>query len=352
MFTTRTSIFTFLTFTALLAAIAADPGNLVVDNGGTLLLIRPDGTQRVVGSPVTLGALSPDGQYLAFTHDENPRAFPNSTQMLSVMPVRGGTTKQVTQLPVGSHFASLDWLPNGNAILFEGKDGHLFLAALSTNGGAPRDFGPWYQGFSVSPDSSKIVHAVNSPAMGLESLDVASGQRTLIHKTAKVVWNAKFSPDGQWIAYQMTLRDPPRTKDDEPNCTPPSIGLRIYSMRTKKDAPITISAAPKDWDDIKSFSWSPDSKQLSLTLGTTDCDYPGSANGVFVTTLDLKSQVRASSGNMSIEPVFSPDGAFLAFVDFSDSPAKLIRYDMITGARTLIRQATQADNYYHLLDWK
>lgn len=187
--------------------------------------------------------------------------------------------------------------------------------------------------------------------MGLEVLDLNSGQRTLIHKTSRVVWNARFSPDGQWIAYQMTFRDPPRTRDEEPDCTPPSIELRIYSMRSKTDSALKISV-PKEWDTVKSFNWSPDSKRLALTVGTTDCDYPGSANGVFITTLDLKSQIRASGGDMSFEPVFSPDGSALAYVDFSDSPARLVRYDITTGVRTLIRRATETDNYYQLIDWK
>jgi hypothetical protein len=30
----------------------------------------------------------------------------------------------------------------------------------------------------------------------------------------------------------------------------------------------------------------------------------------------------------------------------------LIRYDLATGAGTLIRRATDADNYYRLLGWK
>ena len=167
--------------------------------------------------------------------------------------------------------------------IYEGKDGHLFIAPLSGSGSAPQDLGPWYQGFSVSPEGSKILHAVNSPAMGLEVLDVASGKRTLIHKTAKVVWNAQFSSDGEWIAYEMTLRDPPQAKDDEPDCTPPTIGLRIYSVRMKSDIAVSIGAAPKDWNNVKSFKWSPDSKRLALTLGTTDCEnYPGSADGVFI----------------------------------------------------------------------
>jgi Tol biopolymer transport system component len=125
-------------------------------------------------------------------------------------------------------------------------------------------------------------------------------------------------------------------------------------MRSKTDAAVTIGVAPKDWQNVKSYSWSPDSKRLALTLGTVDCDYPGTANGVFVTTVDFKSQLRASVRDMSYEPVFSPDGKAIAFVDFSDpdSRAQLMRYELATGTRTLIGRATQADNYYRLLDWK
>jgi Tol biopolymer transport system component len=354
MTTTRTTVLIILILVALASAVAADTGKLLVDTYGKLLLIAPDGSQQVLSESMIVAALSPDGRRVAFSHDENPRSFPNTSQILSVVSIAGGTVERIAKLPSGSHFGSVDWLPDGSGIVYEGKDGNLFIAPISPNGSAPRNLGPWYQGFSISPDGSKIVHAVNSPAMGLEILDVATGQRTLIHKARKVVWSAKFSPDGQWIAYQITLYDPPRTKDDEPDCTPPTIGLRIYSTRTKTDSAVTIVGAPKDWQNVKSFAWSPDSKRLALTLGTVDCDYPGSAAGVFITSIDLKSQTRASVSELAFEPAFSTDGKAVAFVDFSgpDSRARLIRYDLATGARTLIRRATEADNYYRLLDWK
>ena len=40
------------------------------------------------------------------------------------------------------------------------------------------------------------------------------------------------------------------------------------------------------------------------------------------------------------------------FVADGSEPAKLIRYDIATGSRTLIRRATQADNFFRLLDWR
>jgi len=339
----RHPIFGVLLGTALVAGAAAGDSGLLVESYGKLMLVRPDGTERILSDSTNSAALSPDGQTLAFT---------TSSQVLSIMSVAGGPPKQMMKLPAGSHFGQIGWMKDGRSLLYEGKDGHLFVISTSQDGSIPRDLGPWYQGFSVSPDGSSVVHAVNSPVTGLEVLDISTGRRTMIHKTGKVVWNAKFSPDGQWIAYEMTFREPPRTKNDEPDCTPPSIGLRLYSMRTQADTAVTISAAPRDWNNVKSFNWSPDSKRLALTVGTTDCDYPGSANGVFMTLVDQKSQIGVSAGDMSLEPVFSPDGTALVFIDFSDSPAKLIRYDIATGNRTLFRRGSETDNFYRLLDWK
>lgn len=339
----RHAIFIALVGTTLVAGAAAGDSGLLVESYGKLLFVRADGTGRVLSDSTNSAALSPDGQTVAFT---------TSSQVLSIMSVAGGPTKQIVKLPAGSHFGQIGWMKDGRSLLYEGEGGHLFIILTSQDGSIPRDLGPWYQGFSVSPDGSAVVHAVNSPVSGLEVLDIPTGRRTLIHKTGKVVWNAKFAPDGQWIAYEMTFRDPPRTKNDEPDCTPPSIGLRLYSMRTKADVAVTISAAPRDWNNVKSFDWSPDSKRLALTAGTTDCDYPGSANGVFMTSVDQKAQIRVSAGEMSLEPVFSPDGTALVFVDFSDPPAKLIRYDIATRNRTVFRRGSETDNSYHLLDWK
>jgi Tol biopolymer transport system component len=337
---------------AVVSASAADRGSLLVDSYGKLLRIGTDGSVRILAPSFGIAALSPDGQKTAFTWNEDPKNPQRTSQILSLIPSDGGTAQKIVQLPQGSHFGSLEWLPDGSALLFEGEKGHLFVANLSGAGGSPRDLGPWYQGFSISPDGSTIVHAVNSPNMGLEVLDIATGRRTLIHKSSRIVWGATYSPDGKSIAYLATLRDPPGTSDDDADCTPPTIGLRIYSLVTKSDSEVTIRSSPKNWDNVKSFRWSPDSKRLAITLGTTDCDYPGDAVGVFVTTIDRRSQLRASQGTMSFEPVFSPDSGSVVYVDFSDSIAKLIRYDITTGMRTRIREATEENNYYHLLDFK
>src|SRR5437667_11797171 len=220
----RHAIFIALVGTTLVAGAAAGDSGLLLESYGKLMLVRPDGAELVLRDSTNSAALSPDGQTLAFT---------TSSQVLSIMSVAGGPPKQMMKLPAGSHFGQIGWMKDGRSLLYEGEGGHLFIILTSQDGSIPRDLGPWYQGFSDSPDGSAVVHAVNSPVSGLEVLDIPTGRRTMIHVTVQVVGNAKFSPDGQWIAYEMTFRAPPRTKNDEPDCTPPSIGLRLYSVRTK-----------------------------------------------------------------------------------------------------------------------
>jgi len=334
----------------MLAAPQKGGGGLLVGVYSKLFLIQPDGTQDLLADRANGGVLSTDGRHVAFT------IVTLTTQSLVVLSLEDRTRRELLTLPQGSYFHHVGWAPDGKALAYEvivrGKSDELVLAPFPPERGPPRSLGPWYQGFSISPDGSQIVHAVYDRATGagLEVLDVATGKRTLVHKTEKALWDARFSPDGRFIAYTITLHEP--SPSDEPDCTPPTLGLRVYSVAMHTDIPVTMLGAPPDWEDVKNFAWSPDSKRLAVTLGTTDCDYPGNASGIFVTTLDLKAQVRASTSPLSFEPAFSPDGAAVAFVDFSESPAKLLRYELATAQLTLIRRATERDNYYHLFGWR
>src|SRR5215510_11507915 len=119
------------------AAAAAPPEALLVDIYGKVLIIGTDGATRVVTEPMISAVFSRDGQSLAFTRNEDPRAT-SSPQTLSVISVNGGVARQIARVESGTHFGSVGWLPDGSAIVFEGKDGHLFLAKLFLNE-APRD---------------------------------------------------------------------------------------------------------------------------------------------------------------------------------------------------------------------
>src|SRR5262245_46903157 len=104
MHTIRTGILVATIMSTVLGmGVAADTGNLLVDSYGKLLLIGPDGTQNVLRDSIITASLSPDGRRAAFTYDENPRAFPNSSQILSVMTVPDGRSQQMSNLAHGSH---------------------------------------------------------------------------------------------------------------------------------------------------------------------------------------------------------------------------------------------------------
>ena len=103
---------------------------------------------------------------------------------------------------------------------------------------------------------------------------------------------------------------------------------------------------------VYNFSWSPDSRRLAIELGTEDCTSPSGDAAVFVTSVDQKVQKRISTSSPSVQPAFSPDGSAIAFVDSSQSPARLLRYDLATETRSVVRQASAKENDYVLLQWK
>jgi Tol biopolymer transport system component len=84
-------------------------------------------------------------------------------------------------------------------------------------------------------------------------------------------------------------------------------------------------------------------------LGTEDCSYPSSNAAVFVTTVDQKSQARASAASPAFQPTFSRDGSAILFVDSSQFPNRIFRYELAGGARELVRQAGVQENTYELL---
>jgi len=346
-----------LLFLCQLAIAGTQAGHLLVDSYGTLLLISPDGTQHPVAGGVNQAILSPDGSKLAFTTTSDPKVA-TSRQKLLIMSVEGGEPEQVTELPPDAHFGDIGWRPDGHVIAYEaivqGKSDDLYIAPVPPTKDEPKSLGHWYQGFSFSPDGKQLVHAVNNhPAeSGLEVVDIVDGKRRLLLKSATIVWDARYSPNGKYIAYIMTLRQPPPATDEEPDCTPPTLGLWLYSIGQKTSVQIVISAAPKDWEDVKNFAWSPDSQHIALTLATPDCDYPGGAAAVFLTDLSQTHQARISTGEMAFEPAFAPDGSAVAFIDLSSSQAKLMRYSVSSGRLDMIRQAPPESNYYSLRDWK
>jgi WD40 repeat protein len=321
-------------------------GNLLADTYGKLWIVSPAGAMQMLMDRASVGVFSPDGKRVAVLSGD---------RTLSLLSLDSRARRDIVTLLPGTHFGDIAWSPDGRFIGYEvmdkGTGDHLFLVSVETEHVTPRDLGKWYQGLSFSPDASRIVHAVNFPTQGLEVLDVATGKRTLVHEANKVVWDANFSPDGKHIAYRTTVKEPPAATDEEPNCEGPTLGLRLYTLADGSDRALGIRA-PKGWEDVKNYAWSPDGSRIAVMVGTVGCDYPGDAVGVFLTSLDSKSQIRISTSSMALDPIFSPDGSELAFADAREMPASLMRYNLATGALALIVKGTESDGSFHLHGWK
>jgi Tol biopolymer transport system component len=359
----RLSVVFFLLLAVVLAG-ATDAGNLVVRTvDGNLVLIHLDGTQEQISSEAGSAMISPDHRAVAFTvvHMQKVQGpeFWRVDAKLLVMTLSTRLTTELVHPPAGTGFGQIAWTPDGSAIAYEatarGNGGiadDLFLAPFPPERGPVRNLGHWYQGFSFSPDGRRIVHAINSP-FALEVLDVATGTRTLVHRAGNVVWDAKFSPDGKFIAYQKTVGEPASSvqgsEDDEPDCSSPNKELRVYSLVDDFDTAVNIPKAPPS---VYNFTWSPDSRRLAIELGTEDCTSPSGDAAVFVTSVDQKVQKQISTSSPSVQPAFSPDGSAIAFVDSSQFPARLFRYDLSSETRSVIRRASAKENDYLLLEWK
>jgi len=357
----------FFLLIAVVLAGATDAGNLVATTvDGNLVLIHPDGTQEQISSEAGSAVISPDHRAIAFTvvhmqKVQGPELWRVDAKLLVMILSTRVTTELVHPPagPPGTGFAQVAWTPDGSAIAYEaaargngGMADDLFMAPFPPERGPVRNLGHWYQGFSFSPDGRRIVHAINSP-FALEVLDVATGTRTLLHKASNVVWDAKFSPDGKFIAYEKTVGEPATSvksrEDDEPDCGSPNTELRLYSLIDGSDTAVSIPKAPPS---VYNFSWSPDSRRLAIELGTEDCGSPSGDAAVFVTSVDQKIQKQISTSSPSVRPAFSPDGSAIAFVDSSQSPSRLFRYDLASETRSVIRRASTKENDYLLLEWK
>src|SRR5215813_4697983 len=98
----RTIILGTLMLAVLVAGIGATGGMLLVESNGKLRFIRTDGTQQILDDGIVEAALSRDGQKLAFTQPEDPRALPNSPQVLSIVATTADSSTPATKVSIGT----------------------------------------------------------------------------------------------------------------------------------------------------------------------------------------------------------------------------------------------------------
>lgn len=261
-------------------------------------------------------SLSPDGKWFALSWQGQ----------IVLVSSDGGWPTPVTSTPGGK--SGLDWSPDGKSIAYA-SGGAIWSVPVSggqpvrltegTRGsGDPRtaaDRSPRW-----SPNGKWVVFETGR--RGNEDLAVVSADglaTNLLTSAPADEGSPAWSPDGTKIAYV----------ERSPDYFSGRLRLADFDVNTGrfKDVAKVLHEAPQDrgggWS-IRRVSWSPDGKSLALVLQDTGWDklYLLSVNGG-------KPRAITDGESEDDNPVFSPDGRWLAFV--SNRPRREERHVWIVS---------------------
>ncbi len=157
---------------------------------------------------------------------------------------------------------------------------------------------------------------------------VAGGEAEMLTDFKGSMGNYQQSPDGKWIAFTGHEAPPDDEKAKKEkrdfrvvDADPPSHSLYLIPVDTDSDGK---RAQKKVFDakyHVTNFDWSPDSKAIAFEhWPLPGADYWTKADIAEVEIENGKVTDLAKSGAAESQPVYSPDGRFVAFLRTSDPP--------------------------------
>jgi Tol biopolymer transport system component len=179
-------------------------GDLVYMSGGgapgnRLMLVSRDGVPTLIEGPsqfMNAPRVSPDGGTVAYYVG----AAKNNVWLYDME--RGITTRRTF-----GRFHEPVWRPDGRLTVSEGGPGSQQIVLLSRDGSGSNEMlvekGPAQFPESWSPDGGTLVYRVIQPQgqWNLWALTMADRQRRALVPSRFNQLNARFSPDGRWLAY-------------------------------------------------------------------------------------------------------------------------------------------------------
>lgn len=207
------------------------------------------------GGNVTCGAISPDGNVIAYTTDDG------GAQTLWVKQIVTGTTVPVIP-PERIYYQGIAVSPDGNYIYYSVSHPEernvVDLMQVPLFGGERRrivhDFDDW---FAVSPDGKRVAFRRMNAADRIHRLfvaDVETGEEQLILTRVfpNVIGALAWRPDGS----RITFVDSSRRRNWKSTLS--EINLSTHAL--------SRIATPADWSWIGPLAWLPDRARIVLTV--------------------------------------------------------------------------------------
>jgi dipeptidyl aminopeptidase/acylaminoacyl peptidase len=281
-------------------------------------------------------ALSPDRSTVAFIKDGE------SYSDVYLIPSSGGWPSRVsTDRALAAYWddETPEWSPDGQSLAFCIK-GHVHVVPRS--GGLPKkitDFTASASGPRWMPASNGLIITVerNEADQLLLTDRDGSWPRALTTDSKGDHWDARPSPDGKFIAYNLrrfddlnrldivlleietgksiTLYGKPSTRASSPKWSPDGLWIAFISQETGRDELYLVRPngdglhqLTKTEHDILQFDWSPDGKRIVAVInrsGAFDL-------GLVATETGEVSDLRSGAGLHS-NPNWAKDGSLITF---------------------------------------
>lgn len=289
------------------------------DIEGTLLMVDTrDGSKRTIySSPDSIWypAVSPDGKRIAF-------ASGRSEWNLMDVEVPSGRVR--TMLVSGGVSFWPAWAPSGTHYLYTtNRSGKWAVEDAPLGDGFPRRV---IEGESIStftqpqwaPDGNRFTlgwNAARKPAQVVLANSSGGATTPLEPGAPDATFNAMWSPDGQWVLYLRSLPESRETQIAKirPGASPNPVILATYKASESEKFRHPVEWSPKG-DGILAYG----------------------SDGLYLMSLDYKTERKIASGNFNVPLGFSKDGRLVLglFPNFTGdgSAWSLISYDVSTGA--------------------